>query len=101
MVKLTFRLSSSFAAEFEFEFDLGNKAHFYFIFDNKIILYEAASTFGITLDQVNWLGNVISVMYLVFAPIVPSLCRRLGLRACVSLFLRSFFHGLVSMYRRR
>ncbi|KLO14386.1 MFS general substrate transporter [Schizopora paradoxa] len=46
------------------------------------IANNTASQFGITLDQVNWLGNVISIMYLAAAPVIPILCRRYGLRVC-------------------
>lgn len=44
---------------------------------------EASATFGISLDQVNWLGNVISLMYIAVAPVIPIACSRYGLRFCV------------------
>ena len=49
------------------------------------VLYSAASaTFGITLDEVNWLGNIIALTYLVAAPLVPIVCSKYGLRVSVS-----------------
>ncbi|TDL20024.1 MFS general substrate transporter [Rickenella mellea] len=41
---------------------------------------EMVNDFGITLDQNNWLGNIIALTYIVFAPFVPVLRKRLGLR---------------------
>ncbi|KAH8113902.1 MFS general substrate transporter [Phellopilus nigrolimitatus] len=46
------------------------------------IANDTADAFGISLDQVNWLGNIIAVTYLVVAPLVPILCSRVGIRVC-------------------
>ncbi|KAI5123266.1 hypothetical protein M0805_001355 [Coniferiporia weirii] len=46
------------------------------------IANDTSDAFGISLDQVNWLGNIIGVTYLVVAPLVPIFCSRYGLRAC-------------------
>lgn len=48
------------------------------------LMDAAASTFGISLDEVNWLGNIISCTYVVVAPFVPYICSRFDLRICVS-----------------
>ena len=40
--------------------------------------------FGFTLDQVNWFGNAVNVIYLPAAVVVPYLYGRLGLRGTVS-----------------
>ncbi|EJC99339.1 MFS general substrate transporter [Fomitiporia mediterranea MF3/22] len=44
------------------------------------IAYKTSQTFGITLDQVNWLGNIIGCTYIVVSPFVPIICSRFGLR---------------------
>lgn len=41
--------------------------------------------FGITLDEVNWLGNIVAIVYLPVAILIPSVCARWGLRRCVRL----------------
>ena len=43
----------------------------------------AATEFGITLDQVNWLGNIIAVVYIAVTPFIPVVCTRYGLKFCV------------------
>lgn len=40
--------------------------------------------FGFTLDEVNWLGNIISLMYMPVALMVPIIVSRYGIRRCVS-----------------
>ncbi|THH01887.1 hypothetical protein EW145_g6842 [Phellinidium pouzarii] len=35
-----------------------------------------SDAFGISLDEVNWLGNIVGVTYLVVAPLVPIVCSR-------------------------
>jgi hypothetical protein len=49
--------------------------------------------FHITLNQVNWLGNIVQFVYLPTALLVPLVCNRYGLRRCVSysLFLTLLF----------
>ncbi|KAJ6499353.1 major facilitator superfamily domain-containing protein [Mycena sanguinolenta] len=38
--------------------------------------------FGITLDEVNWLGNVMACIYLPVSLLVPEINRRYGIRRC-------------------
>ncbi|RDX43667.1 MFS general substrate transporter [Lentinus brumalis] len=44
------------------------------------IANNVVADFGFTLDQVNWFGNVVNVVYLPSAVVVPYLYGRLGLR---------------------
>ncbi|GAA94199.1 uncharacterized protein L969DRAFT_93581 [Mixia osmundae IAM 14324] len=47
------------------------------------IALDSAARFGITLDQVNWLGNVVCALYLLVSPAVPLALERFGLsRTC-------------------
>ncbi|KAK7461987.1 hypothetical protein VKT23_008419 [Stygiomarasmius scandens] len=46
------------------------------------IANDTAAEMGFTLDQVSWLGNIQSAVYLPVALIVPHLYTRLGLRRC-------------------
>jgi len=39
--------------------------------------------FGFTLDEVNWLGNIISCVYLPTAVLTPIITKRYGLKRCV------------------
>src|SRR6266849_2179079 len=39
--------------------------------------------FGFTLDEVNWLGNIISLVYLPTAVLTPIITKRYGLKRCV------------------
>ena len=39
--------------------------------------------FGFTLDEVNWLGNIISCVYLPTAILTPIITKRYGLKRCV------------------
>ncbi|KAG5647055.1 hypothetical protein DXG03_001425 [Asterophora parasitica] len=41
--------------------------------------------FGFSLDQVNWLGNIVACVYLPTALIIPSLVSRYGIRRCCDL----------------
>jgi hypothetical protein len=43
-----------------------------------------AADFSISLDQVNWLGNIVSCVYLPVAILVPTVCAKWGVRRCVS-----------------
>ncbi|KAG2150568.1 major facilitator superfamily domain-containing protein [Suillus clintonianus] len=43
---------------------------------------DAAAAFDISLDQVNWLGNIISCVYLPVSLLVPVFCTRFGIRRC-------------------
>ncbi|RDB25138.1 Major facilitator superfamily domain-containing protein 7 [Hypsizygus marmoreus] len=38
--------------------------------------------FGFTLDQVNWLGNIVSCVYLPTALVIPTIVARYGIRRC-------------------
>lgn len=44
-----------------------------------------ASDFNITLDQVNWLGNIVALVYLPTALIIPQIVAKYGLRHCVNI----------------
>ncbi|KAL9711460.1 hypothetical protein Ac2012v2_004531 [Leucoagaricus gongylophorus] len=41
--------------------------------------------FNITLDQVNWLGNIVALVYLPTAFLIPYIVARYGLRRCVNI----------------
>jgi MFS family permease len=43
---------------------------------------DAARAFHISIDQVNWLGNIISCVYLPVSLLVPVFCSRFGIRRC-------------------
>ena len=42
-----------------------------------------SSEFGFSLDQVNWLGNVLNLVFLPSSIIVPFVCKRLGITITV------------------
>ncbi|KAF7351184.1 MFS general substrate transporter [Mycena sanguinolenta] len=46
------------------------------------VTVPVAADFGMTLDQVNWLGNVMSCIYLPVSLLVPEVNRRYGIRRC-------------------
>ncbi|KAH9484995.1 MFS-type transporter [Psilocybe cubensis] len=43
---------------------------------------SVASDFNITLDEVNWLGNIVAVVYLPTALLIPVIISRYGIRRC-------------------
>ncbi|KAF9227412.1 MFS general substrate transporter [Gyrodon lividus] len=43
---------------------------------------NAAENFAISLDQVNWLGNIVSCIYIPVSLTVPVFCSRFGIRRC-------------------
>ncbi|KAF8160671.1 major facilitator superfamily domain-containing protein [Crassisporium funariophilum] len=43
---------------------------------------NTAAEFGITLDEVNWLGNIVAIVYLPTALLIPSVISRYGIRRC-------------------
>jgi hypothetical protein len=43
-----------------------------------------AADFGFSLDQVNWLGNIVACVYLPTAILVPMVCSKWGIKRCVS-----------------
>lgn len=45
----------------------------------------AAVDFDLTLDQVNWLSNVVSFVFVPASFVVSIMCKRWGIRAVVSL----------------
>jgi len=49
------------------------------------ITSTVASDFNITLDQVNWLGNIVALVYLPTALIIPQIVAKYGLRHCVNI----------------
>ncbi|RXW22995.1 hypothetical protein EST38_g2878 [Candolleomyces aberdarensis] len=46
---------------------------------------QTAAEFNITLDQVNWLGNVMAVLYLPTAFLIPGIVTRWGIRRCTEI----------------
>ncbi|KAJ7188327.1 major facilitator superfamily domain-containing protein [Mycena filopes] len=46
---------------------------------------DMVAEFGITLDEVNWLGNLMACIYLPVALAVPEIIRRYGIRRCCDL----------------
>ncbi|KAF6761255.1 major facilitator superfamily domain-containing protein [Ephemerocybe angulata] len=46
---------------------------------------KTAAEFNITLDQVNWLGNVMAVLYLPTALLIPGIVSRWGIRRCTEI----------------
>lgn len=46
-------------------------------------LYLVVRDFGFTLDEVNWLGNIISCVYLPTALLTPIITKRYGLKRSV------------------
>nr|GAT57653.1 MFS general substrate transporter [Mycena chlorophos] len=46
------------------------------------IANNMVSDFGITLDEVNWLGNIVACIYLPCALLIPEIIRRYGFRRC-------------------
>lgn len=44
---------------------------------------DTAQAFDISINQVNWLGNIISCVYIPVSLLVPVLCTRFGVRRCV------------------
>ena len=53
---------------------------------------EVVKDFGFTLDQINWFGNVVNVVYLPSAIIVPYLYGRLGVCGTVSRLIFTVYH---------
>lgn len=46
---------------------------------------DMATDFDITLDQVNWLGNIVALVYLPTAFLIPQIVTKYGLRRCYEL----------------
>ncbi len=58
----------------------GSYDHF---FERALTRNVVAEDFNITLDEVNWLGNIVALIYLPTAFIIPYIVARYGLRRCV------------------
>ncbi|PAV15436.1 MFS general substrate transporter [Pyrrhoderma noxium] len=43
---------------------------------------KTANTFNISLDKVNWLGNIVGIAYIFYSPLVPVLCSRSNIFIC-------------------
>ncbi|KAJ7647381.1 major facilitator superfamily domain-containing protein [Roridomyces roridus] len=43
---------------------------------------DMVAEFGITLDQVNWLGTIMAIVYLPVSLMIPEVIRRWGIRRC-------------------
>ena len=53
-----------------------------------------SAEFGVSLDQVNWLGNIVALVYLPSAVLIPAVVSRYGIRRCVrSLDSLLFFYA--------
>ena len=67
--------------------------------------FSVVTEFGYTLDQVNWLGNITSVIYLPVALLVPAICARWNVRRCVRvdnfLHFRFYLNTPTPLVRRR
>ncbi|KAF9567930.1 MFS general substrate transporter [Agrocybe pediades] len=46
---------------------------------------DTAAEFHISLDQVNWLGNIVALIYLPTALLIPTIISRYGIRRCCDL----------------
>ncbi|KAG6850973.1 hypothetical protein H0H93_005842 [Arthromyces matolae] len=46
------------------------------------IANNMVTDFGISLDEVNWLGNIMALVYFVTALVIPNVVSRYGLRRC-------------------
>ncbi|KAJ7072374.1 major facilitator superfamily domain-containing protein [Mycena amicta] len=46
------------------------------------IANDVVVDFGITLDEVNWLGNVVACVFLPVSLLIPDIIRRFGIRRC-------------------
>ncbi|KAG8213882.1 major facilitator superfamily domain-containing protein [Butyriboletus roseoflavus] len=46
---------------------------------------EAATEFDITVDQVNWLGNILSCIFIPVSLFVPIFCSRFGITRCAQI----------------
>jgi hypothetical protein len=57
---------------------------------NKLV-HTVVKEFGFTLDEVNWLGNIVACVSLPAALITPTIISRYGIRKCVRRFQ---FHAL-------
>ena len=49
----------------------------------------AAADFNITLDDVNWLGNILSCIYLPTSLLMPTMVSKYGINRCVSVLSSS------------
>lgn len=47
--------------------------------------HSVSRDFGFSLDQVNWLTNVVSFIYIPSSLVVPIICMRYGIRVTVRL----------------
>lgn len=70
------------------------------------VCISVVTEFGVTLDQVNWLGNIVACIYLPTALMIPHLVSRYGIRRCVRrvvyLFsLQNITHRATVRYRSR
>lgn len=51
---------------------------------------DASKAFHISVDQVNWLGNIIACVFLPVSLLVPVLCARFGIRRCAEFGVVTF-----------
>ncbi|KAG2078963.1 MFS general substrate transporter [Suillus decipiens] len=51
---------------------------------------NASKAFHISVDQVNWLGNIIACVFLPVSLLVPVLCARFGIRRCAEFGVVTF-----------
>lgn len=56
-------------------------------FLSDAVLHTVVTEFGFTLNQVNWLGNIVTCFYLPVALIIPTIISKYGIKRCVRRFL--------------
>ncbi|GJE88916.1 MFS general substrate transporter [Phanerochaete sordida] len=61
------------------------------------IANNVSKDFGFTLDQVNWLGNVLNVVFVPSALLVPIVCRRFDIR--ITCYIASFIFVIAAWIR--
>jgi hypothetical protein len=52
---------------------------------------DMAADFGFSLDQVNWLGNIVACVYLPTAILVPMACSKWGIKRCCHISVGALF----------
>lgn len=52
------------------------------LFEHLLRICSAAQDFNISIEQVNWLGNIVNLTFLPASLVIPFLCKRYGLRTC-------------------
>ncbi|GJE91828.1 MFS general substrate transporter [Phanerochaete sordida] len=61
------------------------------------IANEVSRDFGFTLDQINWLGNALNIVFVPSAILVPFVCRRFNIR--ITCYIASFIFIVAAWIR--